>query len=214
MFLYFARLHEKFDLPVYPVVIFSYKAPKRPEPNRYEVAFPGKTVLQFEYTTIQLNRLPWRQFIEQPNPVAAALMSRMMMAARERPKVKLECLRLLATLKLDPAKSHLIGGFIESYLKLNAEENRQYTSEFDNLTPEGKERTMEMLTSWGRKGKEELVVLQMQRLFGSVSPTIIERVEKLPSKQLDDLGLALLDFKSVANLENWLLQHRPKRIRR
>src|ERR1051325_10103345 len=46
MFLYFARLHEKYDLPVYPVVIFSYDKPKRPAPDRYEVAFPGKTVLQ------------------------------------------------------------------------------------------------------------------------------------------------------------------------
>jgi predicted transposase/invertase (TIGR01784 family) len=28
MFRYFARLYEKFDLPVYPVVIFSYDSPK------------------------------------------------------------------------------------------------------------------------------------------------------------------------------------------
>ena len=45
MFRYFARLTEKYGLPVYPVVIFSHDAPARQEPNRYEVAFPGKTVL-------------------------------------------------------------------------------------------------------------------------------------------------------------------------
>ena len=78
---------------------------------------------------------------------------------------------------------------------------------------------MEMLTSWGREGlqkgehqgKEKLIMLLMERLFGSVSPTILERVEKLSSKQLDALGLALLDFESVADLEKWLLRHRPKR---
>ncbi len=43
MFRYFARLTEKYDLPVYPVVIFSYDAPLRPEPSRFEVTFPGKT---------------------------------------------------------------------------------------------------------------------------------------------------------------------------
>ena len=35
MFGYFARLHGKYDLPVYPIALFSYDAPQRPEPNRY-----------------------------------------------------------------------------------------------------------------------------------------------------------------------------------
>ncbi|MBD1931530.1 hypothetical protein H6F79_06840 [Trichocoleus sp. FACHB-69] len=52
MFRYFSRLSEKFDLPVYPVVVFSYNSPKTPEPNVYEVAFPNKVVLQFKYDVI------------------------------------------------------------------------------------------------------------------------------------------------------------------
>ncbi len=115
MFRYFAHLTEKYDLPVYPVVIFSYDAPTRPEPKQYRVAFPDKTVLRFDYTVIQLSRLLWRRFVRQANPVANALMAKMNMATKERPKVKLECLRLLATLKLPP-RSKLIGGFIDSYL--------------------------------------------------------------------------------------------------
>ena len=66
MFHYFARLTAKYDLPVYPVVLFSYDAPLRPEPNRWVVAFPGKTVLRFEYTVIQLNRLPWLPILGVP----------------------------------------------------------------------------------------------------------------------------------------------------
>lgn len=30
MFRYFARLYEKFALPVYPIALFSYDAPQRP----------------------------------------------------------------------------------------------------------------------------------------------------------------------------------------
>jgi hypothetical protein len=33
MFGYFARLHEKYDLPVYPIAVFSYDAPQRSEPK-------------------------------------------------------------------------------------------------------------------------------------------------------------------------------------
>src|SRR5262245_3261430 len=35
LFHYFARLHEKHDVPVYPIVIFSYDRPRRPEPDCY-----------------------------------------------------------------------------------------------------------------------------------------------------------------------------------
>ena len=107
MFSYFARLTERHKLPVYPVVIFSYDAPRRPEPRRYRVTFPGETVLDFRYTVIQLNRLPWRKFVKQPNPAATALMARMRMSARDRPKVKLECLRLLGKPEAGPGALHL-----------------------------------------------------------------------------------------------------------
>ena len=57
MFRYFARLHEKYDLPVYPIVLFSFDTPQRPEPDSYQVQFPGWMVLEFNYRVIQLNRL-------------------------------------------------------------------------------------------------------------------------------------------------------------
>ncbi len=104
MFRYFSRLYEKFDLPIYPVVLFSYKYPKTTEPNYHQVAFPNKVVLQFNYDVIQLNQLNWRDFVQQANPVASALMAKMNIADSDRPRVKLECLRLLASLRLNPAK--------------------------------------------------------------------------------------------------------------
>ncbi|MBD2480233.1 Rpn family recombination-promoting nuclease/putative transposase, partial [Anabaena sp. FACHB-83] len=85
MFKYFARLHEKYDLPIYPVVIFSFDEPLRPEPQNYRVTFPDLNVLEFQFAAIQLNRLSWRDFLTQPNPVAAALMSKMNIPKQERP---------------------------------------------------------------------------------------------------------------------------------
>ena len=80
MFRYFSRLSEKFDLPVYPVVVFSYNSPKTPELNVYEVAFPNKVVLLFNYDAIQLHQLNWGDFVQQPNPVASKLMAKMNIA--------------------------------------------------------------------------------------------------------------------------------------
>jgi hypothetical protein len=72
-----------------PIALFSYDTPVREEPSAHHVAFPDLAVLDFTYRVIQLNRLNWRDFVRQPNPVASALMAKMGIAAAERPKVEL-----------------------------------------------------------------------------------------------------------------------------
>jgi hypothetical protein len=120
MFCYFARIYEKYQLPVYPVVVFSYDKPRQPQPSEHRVGFPDLEVLEFRYRVIQLNQLDWRDFVKSENAVASALMAKMNVATKDRPRVKVECMRMLATLKLDPAKLRLIWGFVERYLDLTA----------------------------------------------------------------------------------------------
>ncbi len=212
MFLYFSRLIEKFDLPVYPVAILSYDTPNRPEPDRYEVVFPNKNVLQFSYTVIQLNRLSWRDFIKTPNPAAAALMTKMQIAPEDRVKVAAEITRMILTLKLDSEKAQLIFGFMENYLKLTASELKQYERELEEFPSEESEMKTHLLTSIGREnhargrqeGKEGLIERLIERRFGAVEPQVTEQLDQLSSDQLDDLGVALFDFTASTDLENWL----------
>ena len=123
MFKYFARFYEEHDLDIYPIALFTFDTPFREEPDGLQVSFPGLDVLNFKFRAIQLNRLNWRDFIQKPNPIAAALMSKMNIEERDRPYVKLEFLRLMATLRLNPVKSRLISSFVQAYLRLNAEES-------------------------------------------------------------------------------------------
>jgi len=177
-FQYFARLHEKHALPVYPIVIFSH-ASARPEPEVYEVDFPDLAVLRFCYRVIQLNRLSWRDFVNRPNPVASALMSKMKMTREERPRVKLECLRLLATLKLNRARMCLISGFVDTYLRLTWEETLKFNQEADSLLErKEKETIMELTTSWKEEGRlegryeanQQLVLRLLRHRWGSLDP--------------------------------------------
>jgi len=204
MFRYFIRLTEKYNLPVYPVVIFSHDKPDTLVPETYEVAFPDKTVLQFNYTAIQLNRLPWRKFVAQPNPVATALMTRMQIREADRPKVKAECLRLLVTLKLTPDKAELIYVFIENYLKLNADENRIYEREISKLVDQEKDAAMEIISSIRRDAREEMLTLQLQHRFSTLPVAITEKLDKLNGEQLKELGLEIFNFQSLSELEEWL----------
>ncbi|MBW4617458.1 MAG: Rpn family recombination-promoting nuclease/putative transposase [Desmonostoc vinosum HA7617-LM4] len=191
MFKYFARLHEKYDLPIYPVVIFSFDEPKRPEPQIYRVTFPDLNVLEFQFAAIQLNRISWRDFLTQPNPVAAALMSKMNIPKQERPHVKAECLRLLATLKLDPARSSLISGFVDTYLRLDAAEEQAFQAAIDTMGLTQQEEVMEIVTSWGEKAaqktREEIALNLLTRgmivqEIAQITGLTVERVIQLQAQ--------------------------------
>lgn len=192
MFKYFARLHEKYDLPIYPVVIFSFDEPKRPELQNYSITFGDLNVLDFRFAAIQLNRLSWRDFLTQPNPVAAALMSKMNIPTEERPFVKAECLRLLITLKLDPARMQLISGFVDTYLRLDVTEEQAFQAVVDTMGLTQREEVMEIVTSWEQKGAQRaLEQVAVNLLREGMATDAIARVTGLTVEQVQQLQAQL-----------------------
>jgi hypothetical protein len=90
------------------------------------------------------------------NPVAAALMSKMKISEQDRPRVKFECLRLLASLRLDPARNFLISGFVDTYLRLNQAEEQVFQAEVARIeTVTEQEQVMQLTTSWMERGIEQ-----------------------------------------------------------
>jgi Domain of unknown function (DUF4351) len=216
MFFYFAQLHRKYLEPVYPIAIFSFDEPKRQEPDKYRVRLPGLDILEFNFLRIQLNQLNWRDFLKQKNPVAAALMSKMKIEKKDRAKVKVECLRAIATLKLDPARVSILSGFVDTYLNLNQLEVVEFEREVASIKKETeKEKVMQIVTSWMEQGIEQgeqkealrLVSRVLHRRVGELEAGINERLQKLSVSQLEDLLDAALDFTQMEDLINWLDAH-------
>ncbi|MEH1936648.1 MAG: DUF4351 domain-containing protein [Nostoc sp.] len=207
MFTYFARLHEKYALPVYPIVIYSHDSPQTPEPNSYCIDFPNKRVLEFNYEVVQLNQLKWQDFVNQRNPVASAFMAKMRIDVQERPTVKLMSLQLLANLGLNPAQIQLISGFIDTYLDLNAQEEIMFQEQLASIEPKQEERVMQIVTSWMRQGIQQgelkMILRLLNRRIGEVNPQLQERIQTLSTDELETLGEALLDFTTAADLEAW-----------
>ncbi|MBD2248895.1 Rpn family recombination-promoting nuclease/putative transposase [Nostoc sp. FACHB-888] len=196
MFKYFARLHEKYDLPIYPVVIFSFDEPKRAESQNYRVTFPDLKVLEFQFAAIQLNRLSWRDFLTQHNPVAAALMAKMNIAVSERPQVKAECLRLLTTLKLDPARMQLISGFVDTYLRLDDTEKQVFQAVISTMGLDEREEVMQIVTSWQQEGVEierkETISTLLKVRFGNLDSELEAIIPQLMQLSREEyLGLLL-----------------------
>ena len=134
----------------------------------------------------------------------------MQIAPQDRPKVKAECLRLLATLRLDPAKTQLISGFVDTYLRLNATEEQVFHSEIDRMGLIQEEEVMEIVTSWMETGMqreaEKIVLRQLNHRLGAIEPSLEQRVRELPLDQIEALSEALLDFTEISDLVNWLNQ--------
>ncbi|RUR72379.1 hypothetical protein PCC6912_63570 [Chlorogloeopsis fritschii PCC 6912] len=54
------------------------------------------------------------------------------------------------------------------------------------------------------EGEKSLVLRQLTRRVGELPQEVRQRVESLSLEQLENLGEALLDFTSMADLETWL----------
>lgn len=55
----------------------------------------------------------------------------------------------------------------------------------------------------GRQSELRLVMRQLTRRLGIVTPELQSQIQELSLEQLEDLGEALLDFTTEGDLVNW-----------
>ena len=136
------------------------------------------------------------------------------------------CLKQMARLRLNAAQARMISGFVDTYLRLEAQEEEVFQRELDRIESREKEGVMEVVTSWMEagiergiergieqgiergieRGERSLILRQLNRRFGSLPQVTQAQVEALSLERLELLGEALLDFTSLVELENWLAQ--------
>jgi len=204
MFVYFARLYQKFQCRILPIAIFSY-GEEREEPDSFQLGFPFLNVLQFRFHTLVLKKCNWRDYITSDNPVAAALLSKMGYKQEEKVRVKVEFIRILTRLQLDPARMQLLAGFFETYLKLNRIEEEEFLAQVRMLGPQEECAVMEITTSWHEKGRVEgqieLVLKQIRKRFGFVPEEIAVILPSLTPEKIEALGEALVEVASIEEFQ-------------
>lgn len=62
---------------------------------------------------------------------------------------------MLATLRLDPARTRLISGFVDTYLHLSAPEEQVFQDTVGTLDVTEREGIMQIVTSWMEQGSAE-----------------------------------------------------------
>ncbi len=165
-------------------------------------------VLDFRFLILELRKHNWRNYIRSNNPVAAALLSKMGYQEKERVQVKLEFLRMLVRMELDPARMTLLTGFFETYLKLNEEEKKQLEAEIGKIDTKEAEKMMEITTSWERKGRVEgqadLLIRLLHKKFTNIPPEMENQVKALPAEKLQQLAEAIFDLETIEDVKGFL----------
>jgi predicted transposase YdaD len=76
----------------------------------------------------------------------------------------------------------------------------QQTRVYRDAMAEGEVRGLEL----GLQQERALVLKQLARKLEVISPDLVAQVESLPLEKLEALGVALLDFEQVSDLERFL----------
>jgi predicted transposase YdaD len=80
-----------------------------------------------------------------------------------------------------------------------------YKDVFAEGEQEGRQKGEQKGRQEGRQeGEVTLILRLLQRRCGELAPAVREHVTRLPVPQLEALGEAVLDFQSVADVEQWL----------
>jgi hypothetical protein len=155
MFYYFAAQTYKHELPVYPIAILSWDSPRQAAPDQDVVEFPDRRVLEFNYVAIQLNLLDWRKFLKRDNAAASALMAKMGVEPKDRPKVRAACIGMLVRLKLPWKKWHPVMRFIDAYLPPAPAQEHEVRTGDQTIQTSRKERCKGIHHVMGKKGNRE-----------------------------------------------------------
>jgi hypothetical protein len=226
----------EYDLPVYPILVLSYKTSAVVPDVPLEIGFPNKRVLEFDFDVIDLSKLDAEHYVQMANPAALALAARMKTTPHRRIHLARDFFLTLAATGLKKEDKQLIAGFFSRYQPLTTQGALQLEKELSIVKPESAREEIMQLTNpfielgklrgrqegfqegveRGRRqgiveGKAELVLKLLARRLGPLPTSQQKAVRKLSSAKIESLGAALLDFTSPADLDLWLRAAKPQK---
>jgi hypothetical protein len=223
---YFVLDWLQYDLPVYPIAVLSYKGDAVKKIAPLAVQFPNKKILEFDFDVIHLGSMDAEAYVGMENPAALALSARMKFHKEKRLHLIKEFVLTLMTIKPRKTVRNIVAEFFFSYQRLSEKEELHLMKEIDTVrSADMKNEMMRTNNPWikagireglaaglekGRmKGEAELVLRLLSRRLGKVTEADKKAIRKLDLAKIEDLGEALLQFDTYADLTRWLRQHKP-----
>jgi len=194
---YFVRLYRKYACPIEQVVLFL-------KPTTSEVVFIEEFAVRNTVHRYRVIRI-WEQ---EPAPLLAnpALLPLAVLARTDAPTSLLEQVAARVDMIEGRQQRSEISAYTEilAGLKFDKDLIRRFLRE--ELMRESV-IYQEIEQEARQKGEATLVLRQLARRLGQVTPEVRSQIQQLPVAQLEELGEALLDFSSAQDLTDWLENH-------
>jgi len=214
MFIYNTRISERYGRSVESFAVLADNDINW-RPNRFvSPALWTKTEFEFPIVKLLDYRTRWSELEADRNPFATVVMVhlRTLETANDRRARKVYKLALIKRLyEQGFSREDIINlyNLIDWVMTLTKDLEREFQEE---LSKYEEEKKMPYITSIERagqlkgqlEGEQKLVIKLLNRRIGEIKPPVVEQISKLPVEQLEELAEALLDFSTVANLEQWL----------
>jgi hypothetical protein len=222
MFTYVIRIVDYFNQEPISLAILCDSDPDW-RPNQYRFTTPGSS-LEFNFTAVKLldYRSRWDELEASDNIFATVVMTHLKAQETKRNEParkqwKLTLIKRLYERGYDRSTIINLFAFVDWLLILS---NEAKVSFWQELRTYEEERQMPYITSVEQIGYDRgevegaqrqarsLLFRLLNRKFGSVNDRILTQITDLSVAQLEDLGEALFDFDSIAQLDRWLSQQR------
>lgn len=209
--------------PVVSIAVFLTGGPKGIEVRKVKVEAAGWISLRFFYLAFGLSGSLAEDYVDRPQPLAAALAALMRSKVWDRVEQKLRCLTAISRAEgLDLSRQYVLKRVVDNYLELSENESERFSAE---LKRDVNKEVRDMVITWEEaleereakgeargeaRGKAEgrleatrkAIVLLVQRFHGEVPPDFEEKLRAIDD--LDRLYRILervVDAPSIAELD-------------
>jgi hypothetical protein len=206
---YASRIQALYDDQVLSIVLYI----RGGEPGICRQALDGEVdipeVTAFRYIAFGLAGCRADDYLARPEPLAWALAALMDPGSRSHAELRMACLRRIGEAKLTRERRELLADFVDAYLPLTSEEQREYKILGAGKQQEEKTVWMtwsERLRAEGaregeRRALQGVLVRLLEKRFGPVPQKAIKKVETLKSvPRLNDLVERVFTASSLEDL--------------
>jgi hypothetical protein len=219
MYIYNYRAFDLYHKFVVGLAILGDTSPKWRPSSYHQAMLDCELSFKFPIAKLMDYETRWNELEASNNPFAIIVMAHLKTKSttgdlEEREQWKWRLIRGLYERGLTREQIVKLFKIIDKMMTLPKELQRGLVAKIQHLEEEKKmpfiSPTEELAMERGElKGEQQLILRQLNRRFGEIESSLIDTIRTLTIDQLELLGEALLDFSTVADLEQWL-QNKPE----
>jgi hypothetical protein len=202
---YDRQLRHDYGLPVLPIALYLRVGLEGVGWDVYEERFWKHCLLRFEYAYVGLPALDAETYVTSEHVLGAALAALMQVPEERRAELRAEALRRIATCGENDYRRYLLLTCVLAYWETEEEPDQRVEEllrgeHYEEVRPMAKSMLEVIEKRAELKGQRELLQIQMEARFGTLSRQVQERLGALTAEQLRQVSVAFAKGQTLPEL--------------